>query len=62
MNTNWFLVHGLRQHDYGDIATALAGRSAELVVRGGFNEFFDPLNGDPVGAANFGWATLVVDM
>lgn len=62
MSTNWFLVHGLRQHDYGDIATALAERSAELVARGGFNEFFDPLNGDPVGAANFGWATLVVDM
>ncbi|MFQ5425662.1 MAG: hypothetical protein ACE5EV_01120 [Gaiellales bacterium] len=62
MNTNWFLVHGLRRHGYQEIASTIAGRSAELASRHGFNEFYDPLRGNPVGAPDFGWATLVVDM
>ena len=62
LNTNWFLVHGLRGHGYADVADRIAGRSRELVERGGFNEFYDPLDGTPVGAERFGWATLVVDL
>jgi hypothetical protein len=62
MNTNWFLVHGLRAHGHADVADRIAARSRELVERGGFNEFYDPLDGTPVGAERFGWATLVVDL
>lgn len=62
MNTNWLLVHGLRLHGYDDVAAQLADRSRALVERGGFNEFFDPLSGAPVGAERFGWATLVADL
>jgi hypothetical protein len=62
LNTNWFLVHGLRQHGLDDVADRIAARSRELVERGGFNEFYDPLSGGPVGAERFGWATLAVDM
>jgi glycogen debranching enzyme len=62
MNTNWFLVRGLRRHGYDDVAGTIADRSRELVERGGFNEFYNPLTGEPVGAERFGWATLVVDM
>ena len=62
MSVNWFLVHGLRAHGYRDVADAIAGRSRELVERGGFNEFFDPRIGRPVGVDRFGWATLVVDL
>jgi hypothetical protein len=62
MNTNWFLVHGLRAHGHADVADGIAARSRELVERGGFNEFYDPLDGTPVGAERFGWATLVVDI
>jgi glycogen debranching enzyme len=62
MNTNWFLVHGLRRHGEGELAARIASGSRELVERGGFNEFFDPLSGEPVGATEFGWATLVCDM
>jgi hypothetical protein len=61
MNTNWFLAHGLRHHGYPDLADTIADRSRELVERHGFNEFYNPLNGDPVGVDTFGWATLVVD-
>jgi hypothetical protein len=62
LNTNWFLVHGLREHGYDDVAARIAARSREVVERGGLNEFYDPLDGRPVGAERFGWATLVVDL
>jgi hypothetical protein len=62
LNTNWLLVHGLRGHGYDDVAARIAERSREVVERGGFNEFYDPLDGTPVGAERFGWATLVVDV
>ena len=62
LNTNWFLAHGLRRHGYGELADAIVERSRELVARHGFNEFYNPLSGEPVGAARFGWATLVVDL
>jgi hypothetical protein len=62
MNTNWFLVHGLRAHGHAAVADRIAARSREVVERGGFNEFYDPLDGTPVGAERFGWATLVVDL
>ena len=62
MNTNWLLVQGLRRHGRSDLADEIAARSRQLVERGGFNEFYDPLDGHPVGAANFGWATLAADL
>jgi glycogen debranching enzyme len=62
LNTNWFLVHGLRGHGQDDVAGRIAERSRDSVEPGGFNEFYDPLDGSPVGAERFGWATLVVDM
>jgi hypothetical protein len=62
MNTNWLLVHGLRAHGYEDVADSITARCLELVERGGFNEFFDPIEGAPVGAEAFGWATLAIDL
>jgi Glycosyl hydrolase family 63 C-terminal domain len=62
MNTNWFLAHGLRTHGYPDLADTIAERSRELVERHGFNEFYNPLTGEPVGVETFGWATLVLDL
>jgi hypothetical protein len=62
LNTNWFLVHGLRGHGCSDLAERIAERSRDVVARGGLNEFYDPVDGRPVGAERFGWATLVVDL
>jgi hypothetical protein len=58
LSTNWLLTLGLRRHGEESTANDLAARSRALVERGGFNEFFDPLDGKPVGANRFGWATL----
>lgn len=62
MNTNWYLVHGLRQHGFSDVADDIAEKSCSLVEKHGFNEFYNPLTGEPCGASRFGWATLVIDM
>jgi glycogen debranching enzyme len=61
-STNWLLWRGLRRHGYDDLAATLADRCRELADEGGFNEFYDPINGRPVGKAEFGWGTLPVVM
>jgi len=58
-NTNWLLARGLRRHGFDELADTLAARSRELAERGGFNEFYNPLNGAPVGAPDFGWGTVI---
>jgi len=62
LNTNWLLAHGLAEHGHEDLARELGDRSRELVLRHGFNEFYDPLDGSPVGEPHFGWATLATDL
>jgi hypothetical protein len=62
VNTNWFLVHGLRQHGYREVADAIRRATLELVAAHGFREYFNPISGEPGGAQGFGWSTLVVDM
>jgi hypothetical protein len=37
-------------------------KTKELVLRGGFREFYNPFTGEPYGAPGFGWSTLVLDM
>jgi glycogen debranching enzyme len=58
-NRNWLLARGLRRHGYNELADTLAARSRELAEAGGFNEFYNPLTGSPVGAPDFGWGTIV---
>jgi len=62
VNTNWFLVHGLRQHGFDDEANEIRAATLELIERHGFREYFDPLNGAPGGAQGFGWSTLAIDL
>lgn len=62
MNTNWFLVRGLRRHGYTETADRIVQKSVELVLREGFREFYNPITGKGMGASGFAWSTLVVDM
>ena len=59
-NTNWLIIDGLRRYGYNDHAEALIESSLELVEQGKFNEYFNPLTGDPLGAPNFSWTAAVV--
>ncbi len=62
INMNWFLAKGLARHGYYGPARDLVHRSAEMVLKSGFREFYNPFTGEGYGAKDFGWSTLIVDM
>ena len=62
MNTNWFLSHALRHHGYTELADEIVSKSHRLIEAGGFREYYNPHNGEPYGAQEFGWSTIVLDM
>jgi neutral trehalase len=63
INTNWLIIDGLNQYGFTKEAADLRERTLELVAKSGFNEYFNPKNGQPAGAQNFSWtAALVIDL
>ncbi|MBM3942957.1 MAG: hypothetical protein FJ316_08555 [SAR202 cluster bacterium] len=62
INTNWFLSRALRQRGYLELANTIVARSQELVSKSGFREYYHPYTGEGLGARDFGWSTLVLDM
>ncbi len=62
MAPHWFIHRGLMRYGYRAEAEALADKSAELLLRSGFREHFDPETGEADGARNFTWGALVLDM
>jgi hypothetical protein len=62
INTNWYLARGLRRHGREDLARVVEDRSAALVERSGFREYYDPFSGEGFGAMGFSWTALALDM
>jgi len=62
INTNWYLARGLRRHGREALATAIEDASLELVERSGFREHYNPETGTGLGARDFAWSALVLDM
>jgi hypothetical protein len=63
VNMNWLIIDGLHRYGYADHAEALRESTLELVQKHGFFEYFNPINGNPLGAANFSWtAALSIDL
>jgi glycogen debranching enzyme len=62
INTNWYIARGLRRHGYTDLARTIEDRSAVLIERGGFREYYDPYTGEGFGARHFSWTALVLNM
>jgi hypothetical protein len=62
MNTNWYLARGLRAHGRPDLADTIADRSALLIEREGFREYYNPGTGEGNGARDFSWTALALDM
>ena len=60
--TNWLVWRGLRRHGLSEAAEQLAARTLSLVARSGLREFYNPLNGQGMGAKNFAWSALAFDM
>jgi Mannosylglycerate hydrolase MGH1-like glycoside hydrolase domain len=62
INTNWYLARGLRRHGRDDLARVVEDRSAALVERSGFREYYDPFTGEGFGATGFSWSALALDL
>ena len=62
MNTNWFLSHALRKHGYPELANVIVTKSHECIERSGFREYYHPYTAEGLGARDFGWSTLILDM
>ena len=62
INTNWFLSHALRRHGYLELADTIVAKSHEAVEKSGFREYYHPYTAEGLGAQDFGWTTLILDM
>lgn len=63
VNTNWLIWTGLRTHGRHALAADLAATTLDMVRRGGWREYFDPITGEGLGATDFSWtAALTVDL
>jgi len=63
VNMNWLIIDGLKRYGFHEHANALRETTLEMVNKGGCYEYFDPLSGEPAGAANFSWtAALAIDL
>jgi len=62
VNVNWYLYWGLRAHGHSLIASEIANRTFDMLLRGGQYEFFNPLTAEGYGAPDFSWSSLVLDL
>lgn len=59
---NWFIRRGLLNYDMKKEADMILESSVALIERSGFREYFNPDTGQGLGAEDFTWGTLIVDM
>lgn len=62
MATNWFVHQGLIRYGFVEDAAGVLERSMQLLERSGFREYFNPLTGEGLGAHDFTWGSLIIDM
>jgi glycogen debranching enzyme len=60
--TAWLLLPAMRRAGYDAAADRILQTHVGLVERHGFREYYNPLTGDGLGAREFGWSTLLVDL
>jgi glycogen debranching enzyme len=52
---NWLLVMGLTRHGETALAHEIAADTRALLLKHGFAEYFDPVDGSPCGGTSFSW-------
>jgi glycogen debranching enzyme len=63
ININWFLVRGLERLGLAAEAEELRTMTLRLVETCGFNEYYQPSTGEPLGSRDFSWsAALTLDL
>lgn len=62
VNSAWLVSLGLRRLGREAIADEMAAKLAAVVRREGFREYYESRTGRGMGARDFGWSTLLVEM
>lgn len=62
INSAWLVWLGLRRLGYEAEAERLASGVIGAVAREGLREYYDPRNGNGLGAKDFAWSTLVAEL
>ncbi len=62
VNSAWLVWRGLVRLGYEQEAAALARAIAETVSRAGLREFYDPHDGRGMGARDFAWSALALEL
>jgi mannosylglycerate hydrolase MGH1-like protein len=62
VNTAWLVWLGLRRFGYADEAQRIATVLAAVVESEGLREYYDPRSGGGLGAHDFSWTALVLEM
>jgi hypothetical protein len=62
INSAWLLWLGLVRMGYTEHANVIRDRVAAAVARSGLCEYYDPYDGRGMGAEDFAWSTLVMEM
>lgn len=62
VNTAWMVWLGLRRLGYSEHAEHLAGTITTVATREGLREYYDPRDGSGLGAKDFAWSALAVEI
>ncbi len=62
VNTAWLVWLGLIRLGYDEPAAALGRRLAGAVLASGLREYYQPFTGAGMGALDFAWSTLVLEL
>jgi|AntRauTorcE11897_2_1112592.scaffolds.fasta_scaffold00034_9 glycogen debranching enzyme len=62
IGVNWWLVRGLSRYGYHELAHDVTVASLKLLEKSGFREYFNSETGEGLGAREFTWGGLVLDM
>lgn len=62
IGVNWFIYRGLQRYGYNSVAGDIKDGSQQLLQESGFCEYYNPFTGEGLGAKQFTWGGLVIDM
>jgi len=62
INMNWIAARLAAEYGRKDLARAITVKTAEMIGRSGFREYYHPETGKGQGAVNFTWPALALEM
>ena len=59
MKLNYMIGKGLREQGFDMLAKRIIDDTKSLVDESGMAEYFDPIEGSPLGGKNFSWTAAI---